>query len=56
MYSFCDDEMAPRCAVDALLARFEGARLEHHDISPAAFGNKPIGHFGFFRPSFEHSL
>jgi predicted alpha/beta hydrolase len=56
MYSFRDDEMAPRRAVDALLTCFEGAPIEHHDISPAAFGGTPIGHFGFFKSRFEHSL
>lgn len=56
MYSFRDDEIAPRRAVNALIERFEGAQIEHHDISPDAFGGKPIGHFGFFKQRFEHNL
>jgi predicted alpha/beta hydrolase len=56
LYSFSDDEMAPARAVSALLARFEHAQVEHHDISPAAFGGQPIGHFGFFKQRFERTL
>jgi predicted alpha/beta hydrolase len=55
-YSFDDDEIAPRRAVAALIERLSGAQLEHHAISPKAFGNEPIGHFGFFRPRFEQTL
>jgi predicted alpha/beta hydrolase len=56
MYSFSDDEIAPRRAVDALTDLLSAAQLEHHDISPHAFGGKPIGHFGFFKQRFEHTL
>lgn len=55
-YSFDDDPIAPRRAVAALLAKLSGAPIEHHAISPQAFGGQPIGHFGFFRQRFEHSL
>lgn len=55
-YSFDDDDIAPERAVAALITRLSGAQLEHHSVSPRAHGNQPIGHFGFFRPRFEHSL
>ena len=55
-YSFDDDPIAPQRAVEALIARLSGAQLEHHAISPRAFHNEPIGHFGFFRPRFEQTL
>lgn len=55
-YSFDDDEIAPRRAVAALIDKLSGAQLDHHSISPKAFGGKTIGHFGFFRPRFERSL
>jgi predicted alpha/beta hydrolase len=56
MYSFRDDEIAPARAVQALIGRLENAQLEHHDIAPEAFGGGPIGHFGFFKSRFEHTL
>jgi predicted alpha/beta hydrolase len=56
MYNFTDDEVAPRRAVEALARVFVGAELERHEIDPQAFGGQPIGHFGFFKSRFEHSL
>jgi len=48
-YSFADDWFAPRLAVAALCGFFSAARVEHLHISP----QKPIEHFGFFRPGCE---
>lgn len=56
LYSFSDDDFAPRRAVDALLARMPEAQLTHRRIRPGEFGDRPIGHFGFFRAGFEHTL
>lgn len=52
--SFADDRgYAPRPAVEALLARFEGAQVEHRHVDPAREGHPPVGHFGFFKPPAE---
>jgi predicted alpha/beta hydrolase len=43
-WSFDDDAFAPRRAVEALLAGYENARVQHrHVVEPGT------GHFGFFR-------
>jgi hypothetical protein len=42
--------------VEALARVLLGADLERHEIDPQAFGGQPIGHFGFFKARFEHSL
>jgi len=56
LYSFSDDMFAPRRAVQALVARMPQAKLEERQIDPREHGDKPIGHFGFFKAGFEHSL
>jgi predicted alpha/beta hydrolase len=48
-YSFADDWMAPRPAVEALLATFRGAEVCHRHIDPRREGGAAVGHFGFFR-------
>ncbi|MCI0571776.1 MAG: alpha/beta fold hydrolase [Myxococcaceae bacterium] len=54
-YSFSDDAYAPPAAVEALLATYRSApRLRRH-LTPQDVG-RPIGHFGFFRESFQESL
>lgn len=49
LYSFTDDELAPRAAVDALVERLSGAALVHRRLAPADVGADRVGHFGFFR-------
>lgn len=55
-YTFEDDDFAPKGGVRAMLSKIGGAPLEHKKIRPSDFGGQAIGHFGFFRPRFEHSL
>ena len=55
-FSFDDDDFGPRPAVDALLRELEGASIDHRHLTPAALGQKRVGHFGFFRPALEDSL
>jgi len=55
-YSFTDDELAPRAAVNHLLARLSGARVDHRRVHPSQHGGASIGHFGFFRPRFTSTL
>ena len=55
-FSFADDLMAPKAAVDALSAFYSGAKLERRHLQPAHVGARRIGHFGFFRPEFEATL
>jgi predicted alpha/beta hydrolase len=55
-YSFTDDELAPKRAVQALLSRLPSARLDHRRLRPQDLGGTPIGHFGFFRRTFRDSL
>lgn len=55
-YSFSDDDYAPRETVAAWLDFFPNARTEHRHLVPTEAGAKAVGHFGFFRPSFEATL
>jgi predicted alpha/beta hydrolase len=55
-YSFDDDWMAPRRAVDHLHRLLSSARLEHRRLSPRRVGRRHVGHFGFFRPGGEEAL
>jgi len=56
LYSFTDDEFAPARAVNELLARLGSARLDHRRIRPRDLDGRAIGHFGFFRERFRHTL
>lgn len=56
MYSFSDDDLAPRGAVRALREGLSGTRPVHVELSPAEVGAKQVGHFGFFRQRFQVSL
>ncbi len=55
-YSFEDDYYAPRRTVEALLDFYPNARSEHRHLKPADIGTAKIGHFGFFRETFQHTL
>jgi predicted alpha/beta hydrolase len=49
--SMSDDQgFAPPGAVQALLRKFSGARIEHREIAAARGAQGRIGHFGFFKP------
>ena len=47
-YSFEDDPMVNRAAVESLNGFYRNARLEHRHVAPADIGVEHIGHFGFF--------
>jgi len=54
--SIDDDTYAPRAAVDSLHALYSGASIERRHLTPKDVGALSIGHFGFFRSTFEASL
>ena len=47
-YSFEDDPMINRAAVESLNGFYRNARLEHRHVAPVDIGAAAIGHFGFF--------
>jgi predicted alpha/beta hydrolase len=55
-YSFGDDERAPERCVRELHGYFKRTRVEFRHVTPASLGAKGVGHVGFFRPQFKHSL
>ncbi len=54
--SISDDDYAPKAAVDALHALYTGTHVERHHVSPQELERQSIGHFGFFRSTFQDSL
>lgn len=55
-WSFSDDFIAPRRAVDALVARYPAAAVERrHIVSRREIGRR-VGHFGFFRDANQERL
>lgn len=54
--SIADDDYAPRQAVDWLHALYTNADVERHHVSPRELEVPAIGHFGFFRSTFQDSL
>jgi predicted alpha/beta hydrolase len=54
--SFTDDEFMSQRNIDALHAFYAGAPREMQRIAPQETDAPAIGHFGFFRKRFEHSL
>lgn len=55
-YSFSDDWLAPRRAVERLLASQPRLEVRHRHLSPRDLGLPAIGHFGFFRHDLQASL
>lgn len=50
-FSFSDDTLAPKRAVEALQAFYPNAQpMTEHHVRPAEIGLEHIGHFGYFRP------
>lgn len=47
-YSFADDELLARSAIDDLAARLESARVERRHVVPGDIGLARVGHLGFF--------
>lgn len=54
--SFTDDEMMSAHSTEALHRFYANAPIEHRRLAPADVNAQRIGHFGFFRPEFRHSL
>jgi predicted alpha/beta hydrolase len=55
-YGFADDLLAPRRAVDRLLASQPRLALRRRHVSPGDLALDGIGHFGFFRNDLSGSL
>ena len=49
--SFADDQYAPHNAVKALLAELHLAPTEHWHQNADSVRRRPVGHFGFFKPT-----
>lgn len=56
IYSFTDDDMAPRHAVEDLLSFYGAARIDHRHLEPGELGVERVGHVGFFRPALRDTL
>lgn len=54
--SFTDDEFMSLRNIEAIHGQYANAQRTMKRIAPKEIGEKRIGHFGFFRPKFEHSL
>jgi predicted alpha/beta hydrolase len=54
--SFTDDEMMSERSTRSLHQLYTSAPVEFRRIAPPQIGAQRIGHFGFFRQQFEHSL
>lgn len=55
-YSFSDDSFATYKSVENLLALYPNAQHEHCHVTPLEVQAQQIGHFGFFRKTFESTL
>jgi predicted alpha/beta hydrolase len=55
-FSFADDALAPRRAVDRLLASQPRLVVRRRHVAPAELGMRRLGHFGFFRADLRGSL
>jgi predicted alpha/beta hydrolase len=56
VYSFDDDALAPRRAVDRFVASQPRLVVRRRHVEPAELGRTRIGHFGFFRLDLSRSL
>ena len=50
-YSFSDDKWGTKIAVNAMMARYIHAPMEHLHRTPQDNGGHKIGHLGFFQPN-----
>lgn len=55
-YSFADDVRAPERCVRALHEKFTRSSVEFRHVDPGSLGVEHIGHVGFFRAQFKHTL
>ena len=54
--SFTDDEYMSCRNIEAIHGQYVNAQRTMKRIAPKEIGEKRIGHFGFFKPKYEHSL
>lgn len=54
--SFTDDEFMSLRNTESIHGQYANARRTMKRIAPKEIGEKHIGHFGFFKPKYEHSL
>jgi predicted alpha/beta hydrolase len=54
--SFTDDEFMSARSIESLHGFYSGATQTHRRIAPHQFGQRRIGHFGFFRPQHREAL
>ncbi len=55
-YSFEDDAIITKPAVDQLHGFYRHARVERRHLAPADAGRRRIGHFGYFQPESRDNL
>ena len=55
-YSFEDDAIITKPAVDQLHGFYRNARVERRHLAPADAGRRRIGHFGYFQPESRDNL
>ena len=55
-WSFEDDPIVTRPAIDDLHRRYVNAAVQRHHVEPREVGRKAIGHFGFFAESSRDTL
>lgn len=55
-YSFEDDSIVTRRAIDHLHTFYRAAAVERRHVAPADVGAKRVGHFGFFAESSRETL
>lgn len=55
-WSFEDDPLISRPAIESLNRFYRGARLEHRHVSPEEIGRSQVGHFGFFAEASRATL
>jgi len=55
-YSFADDPLITRAAVESLNGFYRNAVLEHRHVTPGEIGAERIGHFGFFTAESRDTL
>jgi predicted alpha/beta hydrolase len=55
-YSFEDDPIITRTAIDSLHGFYANARVERRHLAPAEVGERRVGHFGFFAAKSEPTL
>jgi predicted alpha/beta hydrolase len=55
-WSFEDDSLLARAAIESLNGFYRNARLEHRHLRPEEIGRRRVGHFGFFAEASRGTL